>query len=137
MKFKLPEWDVEKQRPKTKMPDCPYCKMDELGMVGPNSAICYNCYVAFNRIGVSNLFQSFRKLNKDPGKFESSNVSITIVDMSMPAKKAICLACHWASSCDSCCNECEAPCNSGQTCMIGKPGQTERLSQIRGLKNER
>jgi len=42
-KFKIPEWDFEKMRPKTKMPDCPMCEADELGMINESNIKCYQC----------------------------------------------------------------------------------------------
>ncbi len=41
--FKLPKWDEEARRPKSKMPDCPNCLEDELGMINKNRVICYCC----------------------------------------------------------------------------------------------
>lgn len=41
--FELPEWDEEAQRPKFKMPDCPHCLEDELGMINKKYVLCYNC----------------------------------------------------------------------------------------------
>jgi hypothetical protein len=40
----LPEWDSENLRPKTKMPNCPTCGEDELGMLTENMAYCYCCH---------------------------------------------------------------------------------------------
>lgn len=39
----LPEWDEKNLRPKTKMPLCPNCNEDELGMLSSTVAKCYNC----------------------------------------------------------------------------------------------
>lgn len=41
--MKMPEWDYAKLRPKTKMPDCPTCEEDELGMINESYVLCYNC----------------------------------------------------------------------------------------------
>jgi len=35
----LDEWD----RPKVKMPDCPKCGEDELGVIHANLILCYRC----------------------------------------------------------------------------------------------
>lgn len=39
----LPEWDEINMRPTTKMPLCPRCKEDELGMLNKATVFCYNC----------------------------------------------------------------------------------------------
>lgn len=38
-----PEWDTENLCPKTKMPNCPYCEEDELGMLTAGHVFCYAC----------------------------------------------------------------------------------------------
>ncbi len=38
-----PKWDKENQRPATKMPNCPNCDEDELGMISEHKVICYFC----------------------------------------------------------------------------------------------
>lgn len=42
MQVKLPETD-EHGTPREKMPDCPRCGEDELGMLRPSYAFCYAC----------------------------------------------------------------------------------------------
>jgi len=42
-KVKIPEWDSLEFRPKTKMPNCPNCDEDELGMLSQWYTLCYNC----------------------------------------------------------------------------------------------
>jgi len=39
----IPDWDKEKLRPMSKMPNCPICGQDELGMLSRNVIICYVC----------------------------------------------------------------------------------------------
>ena len=41
--IELPEWDARNMRPKTKMPDCPACGEDELGMLCETRVYCYMC----------------------------------------------------------------------------------------------
>lgn len=41
--FKLPEWDEKEQRPESKMPICPRCDRDELGMIHAYLTVCYWC----------------------------------------------------------------------------------------------
>lgn len=43
IKFELPETD-KYGTPLKKMPDCPRCGEDELGMIYPGFAVCYNCH---------------------------------------------------------------------------------------------
>jgi len=45
----LPEWDEIEMRPKTKMPNCPNCEEDELGMLKKDEAFCYQCLSIFVR----------------------------------------------------------------------------------------
>jgi hypothetical protein len=42
-KFNIPEWDEINQRPASKLPDCPNCCDDELGMINKDNIVCYNC----------------------------------------------------------------------------------------------
>jgi len=37
------EWGV----PKEKMPDCPFCGLDELGLIHDDEILCYYCGVKF------------------------------------------------------------------------------------------
>ena len=39
----LPTWSVLDSKPESKMPDCPNCEEDELGMICKDYAICYRC----------------------------------------------------------------------------------------------
>jgi hypothetical protein len=39
----FPEYDEENMRPSAKMPDCPNCNQDELGMLTPEKVFCYFC----------------------------------------------------------------------------------------------
>jgi hypothetical protein len=48
-KMELPAWDKDCLRPATKMPDCPRCGEDELGMFSENWAICYACSLQIER----------------------------------------------------------------------------------------
>lgn len=41
--IKFPEWNEIEMKPKFKMPNCPICGQDELGMINENLVICYNC----------------------------------------------------------------------------------------------
>lgn len=41
--LKLPEWDEDNQRPKTKMLICPQCKDDKLAMIEEDRVVCYVC----------------------------------------------------------------------------------------------
>jgi len=41
--LELPEWDEKELRPKSKMPNCPRCGEDELGMMHAELTICYAC----------------------------------------------------------------------------------------------
>lgn len=45
----FPEWDKENMRPKTKMPPCPRCGEDELGMMDKDTVFCYKCYFTIKR----------------------------------------------------------------------------------------
>ena len=40
--MKFPELD-ENGTPKEKLPDCPRCEEDELGVIHPELLFCYNC----------------------------------------------------------------------------------------------
>jgi hypothetical protein len=42
-RIKLPAWDGVNKRPNAKMPNCPRCDEDELGMIEPTGAYCYSC----------------------------------------------------------------------------------------------
>jgi len=41
--LELPEWDETELKPKSKMPDCPRCGEDELGMLHAELTMCYAC----------------------------------------------------------------------------------------------
>ena len=49
----MPEWDKEKCRPKTKLPSCPRCGLDELTMFDENGGGCYGYNLKFTRRKVS------------------------------------------------------------------------------------
>ena len=49
-----PEYDYDKMRPKKKLPDCPKCGEDELGMINTNYIFCYNCTTDYSRSSVPN-----------------------------------------------------------------------------------
>ncbi len=44
--LKLPDCDIDGV-PVSKMPNCPFCHEDELGMMESEHAICYNCSEEF------------------------------------------------------------------------------------------
>lgn len=48
---KCNEWGT----PISKMPNCPVCNEDELGMIHPNYTICYSCGTEFHRFSFSNV----------------------------------------------------------------------------------
>lgn len=41
--LELPEWDEKELKPTAKMPNCPRCGEDELGMLHAELTICYAC----------------------------------------------------------------------------------------------
>ena len=49
--IKLPDWDEDNQRPKTKMPVCPRCKAEELEMIEEDRVVCYVCGLNLIKIG--------------------------------------------------------------------------------------
>jgi len=53
-----------------------------------------------------------------------------------PTPTETCWMCHLSSGCEGCCRTCKASCNAGQHCMIGVPGQADRLEWWIGIVKE-
>lgn len=58
---KFPELD-EYDRPIEKLPDCPSCEEDELGVINAGTVLCYFCGWKFNKPIIQSAIDSINKL---------------------------------------------------------------------------
>jgi ribosomal protein L37AE/L43A len=87
--IEIPEWDEVNKRPASKMPDCPVCAKDELGMISKGYILCYGCGLSINlpqRAMADEAIEAFQKPYED-GYKDAANYFIEVLNKKLSELK--------------------------------------------------